>query len=159
MKIDVLKNNWMKKFLMLVMLFLLLVTCTKDQNTFLPYKPVSFYISLANYNHLTVPGNSITYKYYGFAGIIVMCVNENEYYACDACCPFEIKSGCTVEMDPIPNLSGNGLVFSSNTTGKCKCCGSEFMLFGGGFVTKGPAARPLQQYQVVNTGGRLWIHN
>lgn len=149
----------MKKIFIIIVVILTLSTCSKDQNTFLPYKKVDLFISLANYNHLTVPGNSITFQLYGYGGVIVMCVNENEYYAYDACCPYEVTKSCTVDTDPIKNLSGNGLIYSSYTTGKCKCCGSEFMLFGGGFASKGPAARPLQQYQVVNTGGRLWVHN
>lgn len=149
----------LKQLVISVFTLLAFFACTKDQNNFLPYKPVDFYISLANYNHLTVPGNSITFRYNGFAGIIVMCVNENEYDAYDACCPYEAQKSCTVEMDQVAIPGGTGLVYSSNTTGKCKCCGSTFMLFGGGFATKGPAARPLQQYQVVNTGGRLWVHN
>jgi Rieske Fe-S protein len=148
-----------KQILIVIFMILILSTCTKDQNTFLPYKKVDLFIPLANYNHLTVPGNSITFQFYGYAGVIVICVNENEYYAFDACCPYEVEKSCTVDTDPIKNLSGSGLIFSSYTTGKCKCCGSEYLLFGRGFVTKGPAARSLQQYQVVNTGGRLWIHN
>ncbi len=149
----------MKHILISVFILLILSACTKDQNSFLPYRKVDFYISLANYNHLTVPGNSITYRYKGFAGVIVMCINENQYLAFDACCPYESLGSCTVELDAISRLSTDEMIFSSNTTGKCKCCDSEFMLFGGGFATKGPAARPLQQYQVVSTGGRLWVHN
>jgi len=148
-----------KKILASVFMLLILAACSKDQNSFLPYRQVSFYKPLANYNHLTVPGNSITFQYYGYAGVIVICINENEYYAYDACCPYEVDKSCVVETDPIKNLSGGGLIYSSNATAKCKCCGSEFMLFGGGFASKGPAARPLQQYQVVNISGRLWVHN
>ena len=146
-------------FLIVILIFSLFTTCSDDQNSFLPYKPVDFYISLSNYNHLTIPGNSITYPQYGFAGIIVMCVNSNEYYAFDACCPYEILTTCRVEVEQIDNLGSNGLIFSSSPSGKCKCCGSEYMLFGGGYSIKGPSSRPLQQYQVVHTGGRLQIRN
>lgn len=89
-----------------------------------------------------------------------MCVNENEYLAFDACCPYEAQKSCTVAMaNPLTNLNVVGKIYSSDPSAKCKCCGSEFMIFGGGFASKGPAARPLQQYQVVNTGGTLWVHN
>jgi nitrite reductase/ring-hydroxylating ferredoxin subunit len=148
-----------KKILLWLFTLLIFSTCAKDQNTFLPYKKVDLYIPLANYNHLTIPGNSITFQNYGYAGIIVICINETDYYAFDACCPYEIQQSCIAGAEPIKNLSGGGLIYSSNTTAKCKCCGSEFMLFSGGFASKGPAARPLQQYQVVNSGGRLWVHN
>jgi len=146
-------------FLSVLLILFLSTRCADDQNSFLPYKPVDFYISLANYNHLTIPGNSITFPQYGFAGIIVMCVNSNEYYAYDASCPYEKLNSCRVEAERIDNLGSNGLIFSSSPSGKCKCCGSEYMLFGGGYSIKGPSSRPLQQYQVVQTGGRLQIHN
>jgi nitrite reductase/ring-hydroxylating ferredoxin subunit len=138
---------------------LIAVSCAKDQNSFVPYSSVDFYIPLATNNHLTIPGNSITYRNQGYAGIIVMCVNPEQYYAFDACCPYEVLPTCSVELNAIPGLSNSVVVYSSSVSGKCKCCSSEFSLFGGGYVTKGPASRSLQQYQVVVVGGRLWIHN
>jgi nitrite reductase/ring-hydroxylating ferredoxin subunit len=139
----------------------LLITssCSKNQNSFVPYTTVDFYIPLATNNHLTIPGNSITYRNQGYGGIIVMCINPTQYYAFDACCPYEALSTCTAELDPIKGLSNSLMVYSSSVVGKCKCCGSEFSLFGGGYPTKGPASRPLQQYQVEVIGGRLWVHN
>jgi len=142
-----------------VLFFLTMVSCSKDQNSFVPYIQVNFYIPLATNNHLTIPGNSITYRNQGFAGIIVMCINPTQYYAFDACCPYETLSTCSTELDPIKGLSSPGMVFSSSVAGKCKCCGSEYSLFGGGYPTKGPSSRSLQQYQVAQIGGRLWVHN
>lgn len=142
-----------------ILTLLIIISCAKDQNSFVPYRSVDFYIPLATNNHLTIPGNSITYKNQGYAGIIVMCVNPTQYNAFDACCPYETLYTCSVELDPIQGLSNSLMVYSSSVTGKCKCCGSEFNLFGGGYPTKGPASRTLQQYQVVIVGGRLWVHN
>ena len=142
-----------------IILSLIAVSCAKDQNSFVPYTTVDFYIPLATNNHLTIPGNSITYKNQGYAGIIVMCVNETQYYAFDACCPYETLPTCSADLVPIQGLSNSIFVYSSSITAKCKCCGSVFNLFGGGYPTKGPASRNLQQYQVVLIGDRLWVHN
>jgi hypothetical protein len=141
------------------LMLLNMTSCTKDQNSFVPYTQIDFYVPLATNNHLTIPGNSITYRNQGYSGITVICINSSQYYAFDTCCPNEILSSCWAEPYPIPALSSSGIVFSSSVTAKCKCCGSEFSLFGGGYQTKGPATRGLQQYQVVAVGGRLWIHN
>ncbi len=134
-------------------------SCAKDQNSFVPYRPVDFYIPLATNNHLTIPGNSITFRNQGYTGITVMCISPTQYYAFDACCPYETLSSCGAEPDPIQGLSNSMMVYSSSVTARCKCCSSEFNLFGGGYPTKGPAARSLQQYPVVAVGGRLWVHN
>ncbi len=154
------KNTIFYSQIVIIGITLLISTsCAKDQNSFVPYRAVDFYIPLATNNHLTIPGNSITYKNQGFAGIIIMCVNPTQYYAFDACCPYETLPTCSAEPDPIQGLSNSITIYSSSVIGKCKCCGSEFNLFGGGYPTKGPASRSLQQYQVVLVGGRLWIHN
>jgi len=120
--------------------------CTSDDNDgYIPYVKVNFYISLATNNHLTIPGNSDLFKA-GYGGVIVICVNQSQYYAFDAACPYEAEHSCVV----VPEES---------TLGKCSCCGSEFSLFGGGYPTKGPAARNLKQYKVNVVNGRLWVHN
>ena len=147
------------QFVISILTTLILASCSKDQNSFVPYTPVDFYIPLATNNHLTIPANSITYRNQGYAGIIVMCINPTQYYAFEACCPYETLSTCSAELDPIQGQSSPGMVYSSSVTGKCKCCGSEYSLFGGGYPTKGPSSRSLQQYQVAVIGGRLWIHN
>jgi len=136
-----------------------MIACSKDQNQFVPYVQVSQYININLYNHLTIPGNSITFTQIGYAGIIVMCVNPSQYYAFDACCPYETLPTCSVGLDPIKSLSSVDMIFSSSVWGKCKCCGSEYSLFGGGYATKGPSSHVLQQYQVSLIGGMLWIHN
>lgn len=156
------KNQVIKltRILIAVLTALTAVTCSKDQNSFVPYVPVDFYIPLATNNHLTIPGNSITFKDEGYAGVIVICVNPSQYYAFDATCSFETLPTCTVEADgPIKGLSSARVIFSTGPSGKCKCCASEYSLFGGGYPTKAPSSRSLQQYQVVEIGGRLRVHN
>src|SRR5512146_312624 len=83
-----------------ILMLLNLASCTKDQNSFVPYTPIDFYIPLATNNHLTIPGNSITYRNQGYTGITVICINPTQYYAFDACCPYETLSSCGAEPDP-----------------------------------------------------------
>jgi nitrite reductase/ring-hydroxylating ferredoxin subunit len=155
------KNQKIKvtHFVIAALTLLAMFSCAKDQNSFVPYVPVDFYIPLATNNHLTIPGNSIMFRGYGYAGVIVICVNPSEYHAYDACCSFETLKTCSVEVTPLSGLSSGGIIFSSDVSGKCKCCGSEYNLFGGGFVTKGPSSHGMQQYQVSVISDRLWIHN
>jgi nitrite reductase/ring-hydroxylating ferredoxin subunit len=130
----------------LLMIILIIVGCTGDENdNFLPYVNVDFYVSLATNNHLTIPGNSDVFQA-GYGGVIVICVNQSQYYAFDASCPYEANRSCRI----VPKES---------TLGKCTCCESEFSLFGGGYPTKGPAAINLKRYKVNVVNGRLWVHN
>lgn len=141
----------------IVAAFLVLVSynCSDDQNNFVPYAKVNKYISLANYNTLYIPGNSVTFSSEGYAGLIVICINESQYYAFDACCPYEGGSTCIAKTE----TNKTGIYASSNPIATCNCCGSQYNLFGGGYPTKGPSGRNLKQYQVSIVGDRLWIHN
>ena len=141
--------------------FLLAVTmvglpgCSDDQSNFVPYVKVNKYISLANYNNLQIPGNSMTFPAEGYAGLIVICISDRQYMAYDACCPLEgLKSGI-VETNP----GQSGIVASSNPTATCKICGSQYILYNGGYPVKGPSARNLKQYAVTVLDNRIWIHN
>ena len=152
-----LKNKIKSSLQIIVSLIILLLTnsCADDQNSFVPYVKVNKYISLANYNNLYIPGNSTTFSSDGYAGLIVICITEQQYNAYDACCPYEGDRSCIVETEP----GKSGIVPSSNPIAKCKCCGSQYNLYGGGYPTQGPSGRNLKQYQVSIVGERLWVHN
>lgn len=132
-----------------------LFACTDNQNSFVPYAKVDKYIPLVNYNNLLISGNSMTFPTDGYAGLIVMCVTDQQYIAFDACCPFEGSSASIVETNP----GKTGVIASSNPIATCKICGSQYILFSGGYPTKGPSTRNLKQYQVTMLDNRLWVHN
>lgn len=143
-------------------ILMLVVNCTKDQNTFLPYKKVYLPIPLATYNHLKIPGNSILFKNHGFKGVIVVCVNPelNQYYAYDACCPYEKDFSGTLITEPVPGLqTPPGTVFSSAFFGICNKCGSEFNLMASGQPVKGPAIHYLQNYNIITSFEYLTVSN
>lgn len=123
------------KFLFfLFVLFLATNSCDKIQDSQVPSVPFSFTINLTIANELTIPGNSLFFPTAGYGGVIVYCELPDSYYAYDATCTHEISQTCKV--------------VNTGVTGECKCCKSQFILIGGAFPAKGPAAAPLRQYSV-----------
>ena len=141
--------------LMLWLFLPVFMACSDNQNNFVPYAKVDKYISLVNYNNLVIPGNSMTFPSDGYSGLIVVCISDNQYLAYDACCPHEGLKNSIIETNP----GQSGLVSSSNPVATCKVCGSQYILFNGGYPVKGPSTRNLKQYQVTVIDNRLWIHN
>ena len=142
-------------FSLLVSLVIGIPGCSDNQNTFVPYAIVDKTMSLVVYNNLQIPGNSMTFPAEGYAGLIVICVNDMQYLAFDACCPYEGAKLSIVETNP----GQSGIVSSSNPSGTCKICGTQYFLLYGGYPVKGPSTRNLKQYPVTVMDNRLWIHN
>jgi nitrite reductase/ring-hydroxylating ferredoxin subunit len=140
---------------MLLLPALVFMACSDNQNSFVPYAKVDKYVPLVNYNNLMIPVNSMTFPSDGYAGLIVICISDNQYLAYDACCPYEGLKNSIVETNP----GQNGIISSSNPMATCKICGSQYILFNGGYPVKGPSTRNLKQYQVTVMDNRLWIHN
>jgi len=137
-------------------------SCTKDQNTFVPYTKVNLSISLVNYNHLMIPGNSVLFQNEGYRGIIVVCVdpNSSQYFAYDACCPYEKDYSGIVMITQIKNLTSPPYtIFSSDFFGICNKCGSQFNLIGYGQPVKGPATHYLQTYNIITGFQSLTVTN
>jgi nitrite reductase/ring-hydroxylating ferredoxin subunit len=154
-KITKILSTRILSFSLLVSLIIGFTGCSDNQNNFVPYAKVDKYISLVNYNNLLIPGNSMTFPAEGYAGLIVICITDVQYLAYDACCPFEGTRLSIVETNP----GQNGIVASSNPTATCKICGSQYILYNGGYPVKGPSTRNLKQYPVTVLDSRLWIHN
>ncbi len=122
-------------FVLTAFILLNSVSCDKEQNSLIPNIPFSFTINLNIINELTVPGNSYYFPNTGFGGVIVYCELPGSYYAFDAACTNEVSQNCKVKNDGV--------------LGTCDCCGSKFILLGGGFPTEGPATAALRNYQVA----------
>ena len=73
--------------------------------------------------------------YVGYSGILVYTDLEGKYLAFDLCCPYEVDRHTRI----YPNENGEAV---------CKVCGSKFILYYGGAVSKGPSKYPLKSYQV-----------
>lgn len=126
-------KSWKILFFFFV-LFLSANSCDKIQDSQVPNVPFTLTINLTINNELTIPGNSLFFPRSGYGGVIVYCELPDSYYAFDATCTNEISQTCKV--------------VNSGVTGECKCCKSQFILLGGGYPAKGPAAAPLRQYSV-----------
>jgi Rieske Fe-S protein len=123
------------KFLFfLFILFFATNSCDKIQDSQVPDVPFSFTINLTIANELTIPGNSMFFPGAGYGGVIVYCELPDSYYAYDATCTHEISQTCKI--------------VNTGVMGECKCCKSQFILIGGAYPAKGPAAAPLRQYSV-----------
>ena len=158
-----LKRTVIPKIAIWAIILLSAINCSKDQNSFLPYVKVNLHISLNNLNHLSIPGNSILFKGYGYNGngVIVVCVNpeQNLYSAFDATCPYESDYSGVVEVKTVPGIFLPGMIFSSDYLGICNKCKSEFNLIGNGQPAKGPATHYLQNYNIISGSGSLTVTN
>ena len=83
----------------------------------------------------------------GVNGILLFRLQDREFNAFDRTCSFQPSKHCAVEFD------------ETELKASCPCCGSEFELFYSGGVQKGPAKRPLKQYQTTIQGNMLRITN
>jgi Rieske Fe-S protein len=122
------------KYFIFYILIAITVSCDKIQDSNIPNVPVAFTINLNIANGLTIPGNSIFIPNEGFGGVIVYCELPGQYFAFDATCTYEISQTCKIANEGV--------------LGTCSCCESQFILIGGAFPSKGPAAAPLKQYNV-----------
>ncbi len=157
-----LKGICVTKIAATMIIILSALNCSKDQNSFLPYVKINLPVSLINYNHLKIPGNSILFQRYGYKGVIVVCVNPDlsQYFAYDACCPYEKDFSGIVEIQPVKNLvSPPFMIYSSDFFGICNKCGSQFNLMGSGQPVKGPATHYLQNYNIATGFESLTVTN
>jgi Rieske Fe-S protein len=147
----------MNNILRLLLLSLLFMQChTKNKDDEIPAVPVNIYIDL-NINTsapLSVLGGYI-YVTGGNKGIIVLHNFDDNFLAIERTCSYHPYDACnliTVDSGGVFYKCGkyNGSNFEA-------CCGSQFTL--DGFVSKGPASRPLRTYTTSKSGSQLHIFN
>ena len=157
-----LKLYFLKKIASSLLILLVTIGCSKNQNSFLPNRKVNFSTTAYEYNFLTISGNSVLFTDQGVNGVIVVCVDpaSNQYYAYDATCPYEKDFSGVVVIHAVKNyVSPFFRIFSSDFYGICKICGSKFNLMGGGQPVKGPATHYLQSYNVIHTDYQITVIN
>lgn len=143
--------NRIRWFLFAVIIMLVTASCEKEYKSKIPEVYVNINVAVASYIDLNVPGNYIYFPQAGFAGVILFCDDVGAYSAYDAACTHDVSTDCS--------LLEEGAI--EGVTATCPCCGSKYILFGGGYVINGPAVEPLKQYhvQVLDGGGRIRIYN
>ena len=148
----------MKRFLACLVI-LLLGSCTKIEESHIPYAPVFLNLDLrfqdkdlvGLYNYKYITKISPSKRAIGYSGILLICgmdaSGDISYFAFDLCCPHEARKNITIEAD---------------NAGKATCpeCGTVFDIgWGTGAPTEGVSKYPLRRYITIpqSTNGMEWI--
>ena len=136
---------------------------SEPENSNIPNSRVNFYIdtSISGVdNHLAegLLGNTKIYTQtepsklspngsYGYSGVVVVRAYDNNLYAFDICCTYEVDKNIALEDD--------GFFL------KCPKCGSVFEIGNGtGYANSGPAAQRLKKYYTTqNSSQKVRIYN
>ena len=138
---------------LLLMLFALLSACGNYRSS-IPDVPVYVQRNLATINCL-FPGNfwSITSPRLasdatGYAGILLVCAFDGQYYAFDMACPHEAQPSKRIDL---PDESLNAT---------CPHCGEVYNLsFGLGTPSLGICDEPLRRYRcTLSPDGNITVH-
>lgn len=92
--------------------------------------------------------NKKTREYVGYGGVLLFRGFDDEIYAFDMSCPYELKRDVRVHFD------------SNITPGyvKCESCGSTYnVAYGSGTRIDGPGNEGLKRYHVTLTGNSLKV--
>lgn len=136
----------MNKSLILLSFFIILNSCTKNENL-IPDVSVNFSIQASE---LAGVGTAIyTQEVYGVRGIIIYHSNANEYVAYERACSFRPANSCEV-VQLNDEINPSYLVDS--------CCNSNFLL-DDGTPFSGPALRPLKRYNTSFDGTYIYVTN
>jgi nitrite reductase/ring-hydroxylating ferredoxin subunit len=152
------------KTIILACIIPILYGCISEpENSNIPNSRVNFYIdtSISGVdNHLAegLLGNTKIYTQtepsklspngsYGYSGVVVVRAYDNNLYAFDICCTYEVDKNITLEDD--------GFFL------KCPKCGSVFEIGNGtGYANSGPAAQRLKKYYTTqNSSQKVRIYN
>lgn len=136
------------RFLLFLFTSVLLLSCSKDQETSIPSVPVNIRINLddpSNLN-LNIIGNSSSIPG-GIRGIIVYRLSQDKFNAFERMCSYQSADTCAyVSIDSAISSVG------------CKCCGSRFQLIDGSPISA-PASASLRAYNTSLVGRDLYIYN
>lgn len=137
----------MKRLLTCLLIFLI-CSCSKIEESNIPYAPVYLEIDLrfqdhdliGMYNHKAITKARTTIEKTGYAGVLVVCgidsYGNTTYYAFDLCCPHEAKRNITIEAD-------------NAGVAVCPNCGTKFDIgYGTGAPMEGVSQYPLRRYRI-----------
>lgn len=118
-----------------------------NQQDRIPYVQTDFTLNLnlPAYIDLTVPSGWITVSG-GSRGVLIYRISNTDFIAFDRHSPYEIDSGCRVEVE------------DDNITVVDPCSNSEWLIIDG-TVLSGPATFPLQQFNVSWNPPNLRVYN
>lgn len=135
-------NAWL-----FIVLLITSLSCRDRRDSLVPYVPVNIVININEplFFNLTVPTGWV-YITGGSRGIIVYRISENEFIALERHSTYDPNSNCAVA------------VTDNNQIVQDPCSGSQWLITDGS-VVKGPANRPLIDYDVSFQNPYLYINN
>jgi hypothetical protein len=134
-------------------------SCSRENKEIIPYAYVNFSIRLDNpqFIDLNAIGNSVivTSSYagrnsagYNFNGIIIYRASEDEFYAFDRTCTYQVGKSIAVEIE-------NSMIIA-----ECPECSSKYVLPNLAFPTEESLSKhPLKQYQTHFDGVSVYVYN
>lgn len=122
----------------LLIIFLVLTSCKKDNEGRIPDVYVNYHVTLQEFNISSK--NGVLLANGGVAGLLIYRRPDNNYVAFDRCSSVNPEQKCAVVPDD-PSLTATDA-----------CSGAKFSIYDG-TPMKAPAKKPLKQYQVniINT--------
>lgn len=138
-------------FIIFLLLFFL-TGCTRENEEIIPNTYVNFFIRLDDpqFIDLNAIGNSVivTSRYaggnsagYDFNGIIIYRASQDDFYAFDRTCTYQVEKSIAVEIE------------NSMIVAECPECGSKYVLPNLAFPTENSLSKyPLRQYKTLFDG-------
>lgn len=138
----------MRTGILIVLISLTMLSCTKDSLDRIPEAYVNYRITIQEFNIKNKNGLLLVNKMdnTGVAGLIIYRRADNAYVAFDRCSSVNPQNRCAVVPDD-PNLTATD-----------PCSGAKFSLFDGSPV-KAPAKRPLKEYKVIISNFEISVLN
>lgn len=130
---------------LLVIFFILLTSCKRDNEDRIPDVFVNYHVSLQEFNIKSTNGILLV-DGIGVAGLIIYRRPDNTYVAFDRCSSVNPEQKCAVTPDD-PSLTATD-----------PCSGAKFSLYDG-TPMKAPAKRPLKQYTINKTNFEIYVTN
>jgi len=135
----------MRILILIILLFLIVPACNKDQQPVIPYVYVDLQLYPDSMDYIAIGG----YKYInaGYKGIVIYRLLYEQFAVYERCCPYDPeKSTARISVDP------------SGSTCTDSTCMSQFILYDGS-PFKGPSPYLLMQYRYTYDGQVLHIFN
>ena len=138
----------MRTGILIVLISLSLLSCTKDGLDRIPEAYVNYRITIQEFNIKNKNGLLLVNKMdnTGVAGLLIYRRADNAYVAFDRCSSVNPQNRCAVVLDD-PNLTATD-----------PCSGAKFSLFDGS-PAKAPAKRPLKEYKVIISNFEISVVN
>jgi nitrite reductase/ring-hydroxylating ferredoxin subunit len=142
----------MQKVIILGLLLIMGISCSKEStqaDSAIPYVPVNETVNINDPKYVNLKNiGGWAYLIGGSRGIILYRESTEVVRAYERQCTFDPIEVCsTVDMD--------AALLQANDA---DCCGSIFSLLNGAII-KGPASRPLIQYQTTFDGTNITVTN